>query len=114
MICNIEVRVGALPSALGPFTHPLDLGQVMALAFVAVLTWRSAVRRSALTFCLLLGTARDAADLPSVRDHEPGGGGAVGEGQGGGAGGSSWGWRPPRPSPSSSCSSPVVAVVAFT
>ena len=52
---NIEVRVG-LPSALGPFTHPLDLGQVMALAFVAVLTWRSAVRRSALTFCLLLGT----------------------------------------------------------
>ena len=27
----------------------------MTLAFVALLTWRSAVRRSALTFCLLLG-----------------------------------------------------------
>jgi hypothetical protein len=49
-----EYRVG-LPSLLGPFTHPLDLGQVMTLAFVAVLTWRSAVRRSAFTFCLLLG-----------------------------------------------------------
>jgi hypothetical protein len=51
---KVEYRVG-LPSLLGPFTHPLDLGQVMTLAFVAVLTWRSAVRRSALTFCLLLG-----------------------------------------------------------
>jgi hypothetical protein len=52
---NVEYRVG-LPSLLGPFTHPLDLGQVMTLAFVALLTWRSVVRRSALTFCLLLGT----------------------------------------------------------
>ena len=51
---NVEYRVG-LPSLLGPFTHPLDLGKVMTLAFVALLTWRSAVRRSALTFCLLLG-----------------------------------------------------------
>jgi hypothetical protein len=52
---NIEYRVG-LPSLLGPFTHPLDLGQVMTLAVVAVLTWRSAVRRSAFTSCLLAGT----------------------------------------------------------
>ena len=35
---NVEYRIG-LPSLLGPFTHPLDLGQVMTLAFVAVLTW---------------------------------------------------------------------------
>jgi hypothetical protein len=52
---NVEYRVG-LPSLLGPFTHPLDLGQVTTLAFVALLTWRSAVRRSALTLWLLLGT----------------------------------------------------------
>ena len=37
----------------------------MTLAFVALLTWRSAVRRSALTFWLLLGAGL-AALLTSV------------------------------------------------
>ena len=33
-----------LPSLIGPFTHPIDFGQFMALSFIAVAAWRAAVR----------------------------------------------------------------------
>ena len=35
-----------LPSLVGPFTHPLDLGQFTALSFVAVAAWRTTVRKT--------------------------------------------------------------------
>jgi hypothetical protein len=46
-----------LPSLIGPFTHPIDFGQFMALSFVALTTWRTAVRKTPFTFVLLWGTA---------------------------------------------------------
>jgi hypothetical protein len=46
-----------LPSLIGPFTHPIDLGQFMAFSFVAVVTWRAAVRKSSFTLVLLVSTA---------------------------------------------------------
>jgi hypothetical protein len=49
-----------LPSLIGPFTHPLDLGQFMALSAVAVAAWRLTVRKSAFTLGLLLATAAGA------------------------------------------------------
>lgn len=63
----VEAR-SFLPSLIGPFTHPLDFGQVMALAFVALVAWRTAVGRTPLTLVLMiatglaaLGTARRTA-----------------------------------------------------
>lgn len=49
-----------LPSLIGPFTHPIDLGQFMALSAVAVAAWRAAVRKGPLTMALLLGTVAGA------------------------------------------------------
>ena len=46
-----------LPSLIGPFSHPIDFGQFMALSFLAVAAWRTAVRKGPLTFVLLLATA---------------------------------------------------------
>lgn len=46
-----------LPSLIGPFTHPIDFGQFMALSFIALTTWRTAVRKTPFTFVLLWGTA---------------------------------------------------------
>ena len=60
-----------LPSLIGPFTHPIDFGQFMALAFLAVAAWRAAVGRSALTLVLLLATAMSA--LASARRTAIGG-----------------------------------------
>ena len=60
-----------LPSLIGPFTHPIDFGQFMALAFLAVAAWRAAVGRSALTLVLLLATAMSA--LASARRTSIGG-----------------------------------------
>ena len=51
----VEAR-SFLPSLIGPFTHPLDFGQVMAMSFVAVLAWRTVVRKTPLTLVLLLAT----------------------------------------------------------
>ena len=50
-----------LPSLIGPFTHPIDLGQFMALSAVAVASWRAAVRKGPFTLTLLLGTVAGAA-----------------------------------------------------
>src|SRR5690606_31417747 len=50
---------------VGPFSHPIDLGQFMALSAIAVTAWRIAVRRGPLSFALLLATA--AAPLSSAR-----------------------------------------------
>jgi hypothetical protein len=49
-----------LPSLIGPFTHPIDLGQFMALSAVAVAAWRAAVRKGPLTMALLIGTVAGA------------------------------------------------------
>ena len=57
---NAAEARGVLPSLVGPFTHPIDLGQFMALAFVAVAAWRATVGRSALSLALLLATALGA------------------------------------------------------
>ena len=54
-----------LPSLLGPFTHPIDLGQFMTLSAVAVAAWRTAVGKTAFTLLLLVGTAFGA--LASAR-----------------------------------------------
>ncbi|HEX8519669.1 MAG TPA: hypothetical protein VF667_08755, partial [Pseudonocardia sp.] len=57
---NAAEARGFLPSIVGPFTHPIDMGQFTALAFVAVAAWRSVVGRSAFTLALLIGTALGA------------------------------------------------------
>jgi hypothetical protein len=49
-----------LPSLVGPFTHPLDLGQFTALSFVAVVAWRTTVGKSTFTLVLLVATALGA------------------------------------------------------
>ena len=54
-----------LPSLVGPFTHPLDLGQFTALSFVALAAWRTTVGRSTFTLVLLVATALGA--LASAR-----------------------------------------------
>ena len=52
----IEAR-SFLPSVTGPFTHPIDLGQFMALATIALASWRATVGQRALTLWLMVGTA---------------------------------------------------------
>ena len=49
-----------LPSLVGPFTHPLDLGQFTALSFVALAAWRVTVRRTTFTLVLLIATGLGA------------------------------------------------------
>lgn len=48
---------GALPSLVGPFSHPIDLGQFMTLSAIAITAWRAAVRKGPLTFALMIATA---------------------------------------------------------
>jgi hypothetical protein len=55
----VEAR-SFLPSIIGPFSHPIDLGQFMALSAVAVAAWRATVRRSAFTLGLLLASTAGA------------------------------------------------------
>jgi hypothetical protein len=55
----VEAR-SFLPSLIGPFSHPIDLGQFMALSFVALAAWRATVRRGPLTLVLLGATALGA------------------------------------------------------
>jgi hypothetical protein len=52
----IESR-GFLPSLIGPFSHPIDLGQFMAFSAIALTAWRMTVRKGAFTLTLLLATA---------------------------------------------------------
>jgi hypothetical protein len=56
---------GALPSLVGPFSHPIDLGQFMTLSAIALTAWRVAVRKGPLTFVLMIATA--AGSLLSAR-----------------------------------------------
>ncbi len=55
----VEPR-SVLPSLIGPFTHPIDLGQFMSLSAIAIATWRASVRKSGLTLVLLLATVAGA------------------------------------------------------
>lgn len=48
---------GALPSLVGPFSHPIDLGQFMTLSAIALTAWRVAVRKTTFTFVLMIATA---------------------------------------------------------
>ena len=67
-----------LPSLIGPFTHPIDLGQFMSLSALAIAAWRSSVRKSAFTLGLLVATAAAArADRAPHGSGEPLGGMAV-------------------------------------
>jgi len=49
-----------LPSLIGPFSHPLDLGLFMALSSVAIAAWRLTVRKTVFTLGLLIATATGA------------------------------------------------------
>lgn len=55
----IQAR-GILPSLVGPFSHPIDLGQFMALSAIAIAAWRLAVRKGPFTFALMVATAAGA------------------------------------------------------
>jgi hypothetical protein len=55
----VESR-GILPSLVGPFSHPIDLGQFMTLSAIAITAWRIAVRRGPLSFALMVATAAGA------------------------------------------------------
>jgi hypothetical protein len=55
----IEAR-GVLPSLVGPFSHPIDLGQFMTLSTIALAAWRVAVRKGAFTLALMAATAAGA------------------------------------------------------
>jgi hypothetical protein len=56
----IEGR-GFLPSLIGPFSHPIDLGQFMTLSAIALTAWRMTVRKGPFTFTLLIATAAAVA-----------------------------------------------------
>lgn len=47
---------GGFTSLTGPFDHPVGLGTIMAMAFLAVFLYRTLVRRTAFTLALLIGT----------------------------------------------------------
>ena len=55
----VEPR-GILPSLIGPFTHPIDLGQFTALSAIAIASWRATVGKSGFTLMLLLATTAGA------------------------------------------------------
>lgn len=57
---NAAEARGILPSLVGPFTHPIDLGQFMSLSFIAIAAWRTAVGRSTVSLVLMLSTAGGA------------------------------------------------------
>jgi hypothetical protein len=49
-----------LPSLIGPFSHPIDLGQFMALSGVAIAAWRATVRKTGFTTALFVATVAGA------------------------------------------------------
>lgn len=55
----VEPR-GFLPSLIGPFSHPIDLGQFMALSAVSIAAWRATVRRGPFSLVLLIATVAGA------------------------------------------------------
>jgi hypothetical protein len=54
---NAAEARGVLPSLIGPFSHPIDLGQFMTLSAIAIAAWRMTVRKGPLTLVLMVGTA---------------------------------------------------------
>jgi hypothetical protein len=52
---ELEYRA-SIPSLIGPFVHPLDLGQVMVAATISLLAWRATVDKRLLTLVLMIGT----------------------------------------------------------
>lgn len=52
---KLDFRLG-LPSLMGPFDHPMALGQFMALATVAIVAYRANIGKSGLSTALLIGT----------------------------------------------------------
>ena len=61
---ELEFRA-SIPSLIGPFVHPLDLGEVMTAAAIALVAWRAVMGRRLLSLVLLIGTG--AAALLSFR-----------------------------------------------
>ena len=61
---TVDFRFG-LPSLIGPFVHPLDLGAIMAASCIALLAWRATVSKRPLTLVLMVATG--AAALLSFR-----------------------------------------------
>lgn len=47
---------GGIASLSGPFNHPVGLGTTMSLAFIAILAYRSTIRRSRISLALLIGS----------------------------------------------------------
>ena len=56
---ELEFRA-SIPSLIGPFVHPLDLGEVMTAAAVALVAWRAVMGRRLLSLVLLIGTGAAA------------------------------------------------------
>ncbi|MFL4480037.1 hypothetical protein ACIPUB_17390 [Paeniglutamicibacter sp. ORCA_105] len=52
---GVQIRYG-MPSLIGPFTHPGLYGPIMALAAVALVAYRSTVRKSPLTLVMMAGS----------------------------------------------------------
>lgn len=53
---DVASERGGFTSLTGPFDHPVGLGTTMALAFLAIYLYRMLVRRTPLTFVLLIAT----------------------------------------------------------
>jgi hypothetical protein len=51
----VDVRFG-VPSLIGPFVHPLDLGAIMAASSIALFAWRSTMGKRPFTFALMIAT----------------------------------------------------------
>lgn len=56
---KLDFRLG-LPSLMGPFDHPMALGQFMALATVAIIAYRANIGKSGWSAALLIGTIAGA------------------------------------------------------
>jgi hypothetical protein len=57
---NATEARGFLPSLIGPFSHPIDLGQFMTMSAIALTAWRMTVRKGPFTLTLLVATAAGA------------------------------------------------------
>ena len=71
-----------LPSVIGPFTHPLDLGQFMTLSAIALVAWRSAVEDPAHDGAADRYRRGLGVERPPDRDRQPRRGLGVDQGEG--------------------------------
>lgn len=51
---RLDYRFSGVPSLIGPFVHPLDLGQVMVSATIALVAWRALVGKRPATLVLMV------------------------------------------------------------